>query len=252
MSRRGTTSLDSAPTLHSSRKRCPLPGYEPKERLSKVHSSNGSAIFSPRYPLERLSLPEESNLRPLGTYLAFAAASLPDGSESLVASVHARAAKATAAQMGSLDPDAIRRPSADGPMVNDVVFAGLHELSLGRPSFLFAGDWNTARRQGGKRASQAGAEFFQRVSEGGWFDCVWDKLGDEIQTWFREGDKLIQDDHAFCDQALALRLQRVSAPNDAATSLGLSDHAPLVLDFEVPSIAMKALTESPADSTDAI
>jgi len=137
-------------------------------------------------------------------------------------------------------------------MVNDVVFAGLHELSRGWPSFLVAGDWNTARHQGGKRASQAGAEFFERVSGGGWFDCVWDKLGEEVRTWFREGDKLIQDDHAFCDQALGQRLQQVRAPDDAATYLGLSDHAPLILDFEVPSIAMNALTENPADSTDVV
>jgi hypothetical protein len=210
----------------------------------------GSAIFSPRYPLERFSLAKESNLRSLGEYLAFAVASLPDGSDALVASVHARAARATAAQLGSLDPDDVARPSSDGPMVNDVVFVGLHELSQGWSSFLVAGDWNTARHQGGDRASKAGAEFFDRVSDGGWFDCVWDKLGEEVKTWFREGDKLIQDDHAFCDQGLGLRLKHVRAPDDAPTFLGLSDHAPLILDFDAPSIAMNALTETPAGDTD--
>lgn len=57
----------------------------------------GSAIFSPRYPLERLPLPEDSPLRRLGSYLAFGIASLPDGADAVVASVHAVHRKASAA-----------------------------------------------------------------------------------------------------------------------------------------------------------
>jgi hypothetical protein len=78
----------------------------------------------------------------------------------------------------------------------------------------------------------------------GWYDCVWVKFGKEVQTWFREGDDLRQDDHAFCDPALGHRLQQpplVAA--DAPTALGLSDHAPLILDFEIARISMTSLTE---------
>src|SRR6266542_3032971 len=88
----------------------------------------GSLVFSPRFPLEPIRLPERSDLRALGSYLAFGVALLPDGSDRFVASVHAVAREATRAQMGDLDPATVSRPSARRPRVNDVVFAGLDEL----------------------------------------------------------------------------------------------------------------------------
>ena len=87
--------------------------------------------------------------------------------------------------------------------------------------------------------------FFDRVREKRWYDCVWDKRSEEVRTWFREGDVLIQNDHAFCDQALGGLLQTVGVASYAATDLSLSDHAPLVLDFHVPSIGMTNLIEEP-------
>src|SRR6266540_4549553 len=58
----------------------------------------GSAIFSPRFPLGPHPLAEDHHLRKLGTYLAFATVSLPDGSDVFAVSVHARHAKATPEQ----------------------------------------------------------------------------------------------------------------------------------------------------------
>jgi hypothetical protein len=72
----------------------------------------GSAIFSPRYPLVPIRPKEGSNLRAFGSYLAYASVQLPDGSDAFLASVHARAGTATAAQLGDLPPDETRRPSA--------------------------------------------------------------------------------------------------------------------------------------------
>src|SRR5439155_16093202 len=95
----------------------------------------------------------------------------------------------------------------------------------------------------------AGAEFFARVRERGWFDCVWEKCGEEMQTWFRAGDRPYQLDHAFCDPALGDRLQTVRVATEAAANLGLSDHAPLILDFEVAPISMTGLTEQADRST---
>src|SRR5688500_16030825 len=61
---------------------------------------SGSAIFSPRFPVERFVLPGQSLLHPLGAYLAFGVASLPDGTDALVASVHAVAKEATRVHLG--------------------------------------------------------------------------------------------------------------------------------------------------------
>jgi endonuclease/exonuclease/phosphatase (EEP) superfamily protein YafD len=200
---------------------------------SEPFDSWGSVIFSPRYRLEPYRLPINSGLRRMGAYIAYANASLPDGTESFVVSVHARPATATKSQLGELDPNTIARKSVPKPNVNDLVFHELAGLIEGR--FIVAGDWNTGRTQS---SAKAGIEFFDRAHDQGWYDCVWDKFAKEVRTWFREGDTLLQDDHVFSDPAFGESAQLAWAAQDAALNLRLSDHAPLVIDFDVPSIAM--------------
>jgi len=210
----------------------------------------GSVIFSPRLPLERFRLPEESNLHALGRYLAFATASLPDGSDALIASVHAVARKATKAQLGSLDAAVVSRRSAGRPRVNDVVFAGIEPIVREKP-FIVSGDWNTARLFDSVYEGTAGAEFFDRAGERAWFECARKMHPEEVRTWFRPGNRPYQLDHAFCDAALWERLKDVRVGTDAAEELGLSDHAPLILDFDIASIAITNLNSktSQADTT---
>lgn len=199
----------------------------------------GSVIFSPRYPLEPVRPAEGSALWRLGAYLAYARAGLPDGTTAFAVSVHARAAPATRRQLGDLDPETIARPSVPRPRVNDLTF---HELAdLVGERFIAAGDWNTGRTQA---SATAGEEFFVRAHERGWYDCVWDRFGIEVRTWFREGDALVQDDHVFCDPSLGATVQeRPWAAEDAVVRLGLSDHAPLIIDLDVPPIAMMNIAE---------
>ena len=111
--------------------------------MSMAFNEWGSVLFSPRYPLLPYRLPEESRLRALGSYIAIAETVLPDGSEPLVASVHARAAYATDAQLGGIDPRTIAVKAARSPQVNDLVFAELNKVVGSR--FIVAGDWNTYR-----------------------------------------------------------------------------------------------------------
>ena len=200
----------------------------------------GSIIFSPRYPLQPFRLPDESRLRAFGSYLALGTASLPDGMDAFVVSVHARAARATTRQLGDVDPATVARDSVPQPRTNDLIFFELTGLVGDR--FIAAGDWNTGRTQASARA---GVEFFERAHNSGWYDCVWDTFGREERTWFREGDALIQDDHAFCDPSLGHLVRGAWAADEAALRLGLSDHAPLILDFDVDSIAMKNLIDEP-------
>lgn len=207
--------------------------------VSEPFDSWGSVIFSPRYPLEPYRLPVDSGLRRLGAYLAYANAFLPDGTESFVVSVHARPATATRRQLGDLEPQTVARKSVPQPKVNDLIF---HELAgLIEGSFIAAGDWNTGRTQ---KSVRAGIEFFERAHERGWHDCVWDKFGKEVQTWFGKGHTLIQDDHVFSDPVLGDAGQVPWAADDAVLQLRLSDHAPLIIDFDISSIAMTNLAES--------
>lgn len=200
----------------------------------------GSVVFSPRYPLAPVRLPERSRLRALGSYLAIAEACLPDGTEALVASVHARDAEATQRQLGTIDPATIKRPSLPAAKVNDLVFSELAGVT--GPRFIVGGDWNTGRTQSSKTA---GVEFFDRAQQAGWHDCV-DSTEGEIQTWFGRGT-LIQNDHVFCDRSLGEEVQAAWAAEDAAVRLGLSDHAPLVIDVEMKSIAMTNLRPDTPD-----
>jgi endonuclease/exonuclease/phosphatase family metal-dependent hydrolase len=140
--------------------------------------------------------------------------------------------------LGDIDPTTIARKSVRQPNVNDLIF---HELAgLVEGPFIAAGDWNTGRTQ---RSAKAGIEFFERAHQRGWYDCVWDRGGEEIQTWFGRGN-LIQDDHIFSDHTLGERAREAWAGGDAALRLELSDHAPLVIDFDVPSIAMTNIAQA--------
>jgi hypothetical protein len=191
----------------------------------------GSLIFTPRLAIEPFALPENSPFRALPRYLAFAEVPLPDGTRAIAASIHAPPPphRPQGDILGGRDPGELRR-SVEGPRYNDAIFAGLVPLVEGR-GFILAGDWNTARYQGSERASRAGEEFFARVREAGWYDCVWEQLQSEIRTWFGHGE-IRQDDYVFCDPLLGESVSEVSVAEAAVTERHLSDHAPLIVDFE--------------------
>src|SRR6266567_771884 len=101
----------------------------------------------------------------------------------------------------------------------------------------------TGTRRVGKGPSATaaiGEAFFVRAERKDWFDCVWNKHQGELRTWFGGGD-ILQDDHVFCDNRLAASLGLPWVATQAAEDLGLSDHAPLVLDFDVRPVAMTSL-----------
>jgi hypothetical protein len=190
----------------------------------------GSVVFSPSLSTERFELPEDSRLRALPNYLAFAELLLPGGEVAIAASIHAPPRRAEGDILGDRGPEELRR-SVEGPKYNDAIFAGLTSLVEGR-GFIVGGDWNTARRQGTARDSRAGEAFFERVRTAGWHDCAWDMLHNEIRTWFGPGT-LQQDDYVFCDRSTGGAVRSVSVADDAAVERHLSDHAPLIVDFDL-------------------
>lgn len=207
----------------------PGPGRVVRDQYEKW----GSLIYSPAMAIEPLNLPEESSLRALPHYLAFARISLREAGETILASVHAPPRRAEGDILGDRTPDDLRR-SVEGPNFNDAIFAGLVPLVEGH-RFIAAGDWNTARRQGTQRDSRAGELFFDRVQKAGWHDCVWAELNDEIRTWFGPG-KLQQDDYVFCDPDLGGFVTDVSVATDAVEQHHFSDHAPLIVDFDFGNV----------------
>jgi hypothetical protein len=190
----------------------------------------GSLVYSPTLAIEPLVLSETSALRGLPNYLAFARFPLSDGATAIAASIHAPPRAAVGDILGDRRPEELRR-SVEGPKHNDAIFANLVPFVEGT-RFIAAGDWNTARRQGTERDSRAGQLFFERVQEAGWHDCTWAALKDEIQTWFGPG-KLQQDDYVFCDPDLGRCVTEISVAADAVQEHGLSDHAPLTVDFDL-------------------
>jgi hypothetical protein len=209
-----------APRPFASRAR---PSTDPSGRLP--FERWGSLIFSPSPTIELFALPENCSLRALPNYLAFAEVPLRDGMQAIAASIHAPPPRAEGDVLGGCDPAKLRR-SVEGPKYNDAIFAELASLVDGH-RFIIAGDWKAARRQGTEHGSRAGEELFGRVRMAGWHD---------FRTWFGRG-RLQQDDYVFCDSSLGEAVDEVSVAKDAATGRHLSDHAPLVVDFDVGPIA---------------
>lgn len=113
----------------------------------------------------------------------------------------------------------------------DVVFGAVRHLPrLGLP-FLFGGDWNTSRLFDQKYGPRGNDEFFNRMGDAGAVDCLRKFHPAEVRTWYRRGDGHYQLDHLFCDVMLVNKLSACSAYPEPAEILGLSDHAPIVADF---------------------
>lgn len=178
--------------------------------------------------------PVEGRLEGVG-YLATGTVALPDGTSLLVGSVHTPIGEASEDDLGGRDPEALRRPShkltGEGPYRNDVAYAIYHDRVPER--FLVSGDWNiSARLWDALHPGEHEAEFFERAEADGWIDCYHRLHAEEGRTWFREPDPPYQMDHAFCDRATAKALAACRIDAHPADTLHLSDHAPLVLEFE--------------------
>ena len=178
-------------------------------------------------PLELTSV-----LGRFGSYLATAELPLAGGVSLLLASVHARAAVAPDWVTDGRDRVALARSTVGIPWSNDVAFAGYRELAEGRP-FLIGGDWNTARYADEEGiASADGSEFFTRATEAGWTDLSLDVDGREGRTWYGPGGpRAYQPDHVFSDRDTAAEIRFYAIDPYPVVALGLSDHAPIMIDI---------------------
>jgi exonuclease III len=172
----------------------------------------------------------------LGAYVALAFVETAMG-RLLVCSVHTPAQDVRDPRITDDEHRRMRRSGGVGAWYNDVAFAALDALPK-ESGFIFAGDWNTARRfdetypGGGAEGGASGAEFFRRAVERGWSETMRAVYPDEVPTFLRAP---CENDHIFTDGRLHQRLSEceVIYVIDGAPAVDLSDHAPIVADFNL-------------------
>lgn len=212
------------------------------------HQFFASALLTrPGTDLRPVALPVGGALEGLGSYLATAELVLPDGTSILVSSVHTPTRVAPESGHPGFDRTAIARTTVGEPWWNDVAFAGFRRF-IGDRRFLIAGDWNTSRwvDEHGV-ATPAGAEFFDRAANAGWTEVSLDAEGHESKTWYGSTNpRTHQPDHAFTDAETAGLVRSFAIEPWPITALGLSDHAPLVLELDLN--AMPPAVSAPVDT----
>jgi len=115
---------------------------------------------------------------------------------------------------------------------NDLFFY-LIGHAVAERSAIVGGDWNTSR------LFQKG--LFERAAGRGWVEVLPHIHGEQQRTWFRGSNRPHGLDHVFCTSHLrsAISAAHVDASvADSAgehTGRGLSDHAPVVVDLDLPS-----------------
>lgn len=201
---------------------------------------SGSLILA-KPELELWDLPgEHPSFKGSDAYLATGTVTLPDGTSLLVGTVHTPIGKATDDELFGYDPEEIRRPrdvgpKGDiGPRRNDVAYAYFRVTVLGH-RFLVSGDWNIARLWDYqyRRPPTHEVDFFNRAEADGWMECYRLRHDEgEGQSLFKDQGPRYQEDHAFCDRQTAKALRACRFLAHPAQDLKLSDHAPLVMEFE--------------------
>lgn len=187
-----------------------------------------AVLVRPDWPAQALS--PTPLLSGFISYVATAEVTTPGFGDLVVGSVHATVKRAFVRQLVGLDVDAIRRPSVRVPWMNDLAHHAYREVVADRP-FIVGGDWNTSLLFDAD-GSTAGREFYERAERDGWIETHRRLHGDETQTWLRKGDRPHMLDHVFCDAGTARSQVGSRSLPDVVSFLGLSDHAPLIVDFE--------------------
>lgn len=192
-----------------------------------------ASVVATNLPVERVAAAPASVLARLGASIACTRVRLPGGEPAVVASVYTKAAPVSPKDLVGVDVQAVRRSGQDEVWHNDLAFAALVEVTEGS-RFIVGGDWQTGRlldeRQ--ERHGGAGREFFERAERDGWVECLRRFHEREQRTLFR-GNVPYQLDHVFCDRGLAAQLTSCDVVPEPATSLGLSDRAPILMELDL-------------------
>lgn len=149
-----------------------------------------------------------------------------------VASVHAIAKDVDDACLDEEGHARIKQPGCARAWHCDLAANGLFDW-VG-DQFVVGGDWNNARlfdTNYGDRWPRAARDFFASTKAHGWAESMRKFHDEEVQTYLDPASAPYQLDHLFTDAVLDHTLHRCEVINDALIR-ELSDHAPIVADFE--------------------
>lgn len=115
-----------------------------------------------------------------------------------------------------------------------IMFHALEEILSGK-SFLVGGDFNAARLMDDFSWMAGGnSEFFDSIETKG-FNSTLQKFHEgEVQTYFKRNNNPYQLDHLYCSGDLVDGIKRCDVIEHPVTILDLSDHAPIIAEWEAP------------------
>ena len=96
--------------------------------------------------------------------------------------------------------------------------------------FVFGGDLNSSLLFGDPTEPR----LFANLAVQGFTDLRNRHSADEQQTFFKAGKRPFQLDHVYSDAATEARCVSWQVLTDVAADLGLSDHAPILVELDVP------------------
>lgn len=171
----------------------------------EIRQGWGTAVYARGLELEDVPYEGEYPGR-----VVVAKASLADGTELYLASIHA-------------------------PIISGRVFPYLSRIidkveeSVSGKTAIVGGDLNSARLAEVVWPDCGHGPFFERMDRSRYVNCCWEINGREIQTFFKKGTKHpFQDDHLFVSQDLLPMLAECDVIDDSVTRK-VSDHIPLAI-----------------------
>ena len=107
-----------------------------------------------------------------------------------------------------------------------------HELApvLASHKFIFGGDLNSSLLFDKKAGGQE-AQLFANLASLGFADLRPRHSEQEVQTYFKNKKRPFQLDHVYSDEATERSVTRWEVLTDVASELGLSDHAPILVEL---------------------
>jgi hypothetical protein len=146
-----------------------------------------------------------------------------------LASIHSGAYAVSSEPLSRLTVEGIRRCHPSKTWEIEMIAHELEQTFRDR-RFIAGGDLNSALLFDAVNRYDYNARLFDNLRQLGFHDLR--DSQDEQPTFFKEGRRPYQLDHVYADHETASSPHSCKVVPEPATDLGVSDHAPIVIDFE--------------------